>query len=129
MEVKQELDNAPSSSSVFKLETVIDTNDVCFKNKILLKYDEELISILPSLEEIDDSSMDGSFFLLGMPTLSQTMNVLNWSLRNPDTIIMGQRLLCPDMNAQLPSALQTQLGQSRADDSCEYCLTQARLYP
>ena len=43
MEVKQELANAPSNSNVFKLETVVDTNDVCFKNRIPLNYDDESI--------------------------------------------------------------------------------------
>ncbi len=68
-------------------------------------------------------------FLLGMLILSHTMNVLNWSSMNPGIITTGQRSLCPGMNAQSPFALQVRLGQSKADDSCEYCLTPARLYP
>ena len=51
MEVEQELANAPLSNCVSKVETVIDTNDVCFKNRIFLNYDDESISILPSLQE------------------------------------------------------------------------------
>eukprot|EP00804_Cyclotella_cryptica_P022676 CCRYP_012477-RA/>CCRYP_012477-RA protein AED:0.48 eAED:0.67 QI:0/0/0/1/0/0/2/0/112 len=42
------------------------------------------------------------------------MNVLKWILRNPGTIITGQRLLCRDVNAQLPSAPQKKLGWSKA---------------
>eukprot|EP00804_Cyclotella_cryptica_P003488 CCRYP_002123-RA/>CCRYP_002123-RA protein AED:0.51 eAED:0.45 QI:0/-1/0/1/-1/1/1/0/113 len=56
------------------------------------------------------------------------MIVLNWSSRNPGTTFMDQRLLCPAVNAQLLSVPQMQLEQSKADDSCEYCLIPARLY-
>ena len=115
-------------SSVAKLSIVIDNNDISFKSDIFLNYDADSANSLPTLEEVDDSSTD-DFFLLGTPTLSPTMNVLNWSLKNPGTITTGQRLLCPVVNAQLPSALQIQLGQSRAGDSCEHCLIPARLCP
>jgi hypothetical protein len=105
------------SGSVDKLEIVNDNNDVLFKNRMFLKYDDDSGSIPPSLEEVGDSSTDDSFFLLGTLILSHTMNVLNWSSMNPGMTTTGQRSLCPGVNAQSPFALQIRLGQSKADDS------------
>ncbi len=119
----------PKVCSVTKLSIVTNNNDISFENGTFLNYDNDSGSILPSLEEVEDSSTDDSFFLLGTPILSQTMNVLNWSSRNPGTTITGQRLLCPILTDQLLSVLQIQLGQSKVEDSCEYCLTPARLHP
>eukprot|EP00804_Cyclotella_cryptica_P018077 CCRYP_017618-RF/>CCRYP_017618-RF protein AED:0.32 eAED:0.31 QI:0/0/0/1/0/0/2/0/448 len=56
-----ELDN----DSVDKLSLVIDNNDSFFKNRLFLKYDDDSGSIPPSLEEVDDSSSDDSFFSAG----------------------------------------------------------------
>jgi hypothetical protein len=51
--------------SVDKLDIVNDNNDVLFKNRMFLKYDDDSGSIPPSLEEVDDSSTDDSFFSAG----------------------------------------------------------------
>ena len=62
MEVDPELD------SVDKLDLVSNSNDVCFKNGTFLKYDDDSGSVLPCLEEVDDSSTDDSFFSAGNAT-------------------------------------------------------------
>ena len=51
----------PEVSNVAKLCIVTDKNDISFKNGNLLNYDDDSGSILPSLEEVDDSSTDDSF--------------------------------------------------------------------
>ena len=48
-------------NSVAKLSLVTDNDCISFKNGIFLNYDDDSISILPSLEEVDDSSTDDSF--------------------------------------------------------------------
>ena len=48
-------------NNVAKLSIVTDNNDISFKNGIFLNYGDDSSSILPSLEEVDDSSTDDSF--------------------------------------------------------------------
>ena len=111
-------------NNVAKLSIVTDNDDISFKNGIFLNYDNDSGSILPSLEEVDDSSTDNSFSA-GNANTFPNHECLNWSLRNPGTTTMGQRSLCPVVNAQLLSVLQIYLEQSKAGDSCEYYLTPA----
>ncbi len=51
----------PEVNNVAKLSIVTDNNDISFKNGTFLNYDDDSSSILPSLEEVDDSSTDDSF--------------------------------------------------------------------
>ena len=81
-----DLDN----NSIDKLSLVIDDNDSFFKNRLFLKYDDDSGSIPPSLEDVDDSSVDDSFFLLGTLT-SHDVIVLTWSSMNPDTTTTDQK--------------------------------------
>eukprot|EP00804_Cyclotella_cryptica_P016884 CCRYP_001852-RA/>CCRYP_001852-RA protein AED:0.35 eAED:0.35 QI:0/0/0/1/0/0/2/0/383 len=62
-----DLDN----NSIDKLSLVIDNNDSFFKNRLFLKYDDDSGSIPPSLEDVDDSSVDDSFFSAGNADFSQ----------------------------------------------------------
>ena len=48
-------------NNVAKLSIVTNNNDISFKNGIFLNYDDDSSSIVPSLEEVDDSSTDDSF--------------------------------------------------------------------
>ena len=62
-----DLDN----NSIDKLSLVIDDNDSFFKNRLFLKYDDDSGSIPPSLEDVDDSSVDDSFFSAGNADFSR----------------------------------------------------------
>jgi hypothetical protein len=95
MDVEQELVNAPLSNSVSKLETVSDTNDVCFKNRILLKYNDESISVLPSLEEVDDSSTDGSDFSAGSANLFPNHECFELEFEEPRYNYHGPKIIVP----------------------------------
>jgi hypothetical protein len=54
-----------NDSSVTKLGIVNNNNGINLKNRMFLKYDDDSGSIPPSLEEVDDSSTDDSFFSAG----------------------------------------------------------------
>ena len=52
----------PEVNNLTKLSIVTNNNDISFINGIFINYDDDSSSILPSLEEVDDSSTDDSFY-------------------------------------------------------------------
>lgn len=89
MEVNLELTDVKSTSfSINKLDQFNEVNKFYFKNRAFLKYDDNSLCQFPSFVEAD--STKSSIFSWECYLLSHYMNVLEWRLRKPTTIIMGQ---------------------------------------
>ena len=82
-------------SSVAKLSIVNDNNNVNFKNRMFLKYNDDSGSIPPSLEEVDDFCTDNSLFSAGNANHFQYHECFELEFEKPRYNYHGPKILVP----------------------------------
>ena len=83
------------NNSIDKLSLVIDNNDSSFKNRLFLKYDDDSGSLPPSLEDVDDSSNDDSFFSAGNADSFSHYDCFDLEFDEPRYNYHGPKIIVP----------------------------------
>jgi hypothetical protein len=84
----------PLEYSVNKVKSLLDTIDICFKKRAFSEYDDDSLSLLPSLEEVD-SSTDGLVVSAGNATLVPYNECFELEFKEPRYNYHGPKIVLP----------------------------------